>query len=407
VLVSHLNLLDGAFTFFLMACVSSFVLAQRERRWMLVAWVAAALAVLSKGIVALVLTGTTLVLYSLTTRDWKPWRRLHVWLGLPLFLAITVPWFWIVSKRNPEFLQFFFVHEHFQRFLTTVHERAGPWWYFAPFVLLMVLPWVTRVWPVIRDAWRVDSVALAPSGFRAERFLLLWCGVTLVFFSLSGSKLAPYILPMAPPLAVLIGARIADDAKAMRTATWIIAALVVAVAAALIIANRGSGPHEMALLGWAVIAMLIAVAAVALHRQTVSAPLAPLALASLLAWQALMLAYAERQPLRTAKPLVAAVRPDIHPGTQLFSVAQYRQTIPVYLQRTLRLVSFQGELELDLPQQNNVGYISSLADFRREWDRTNDAVAFIEPSVYTKLQSEGFAARVLASDGRTIAVARP
>ena len=109
---------------------------------MLLAWLAAALAVLSKGIVVGVLAGATLVAYTAIERDMRPWRRLHLLLGLPLFLVVTVPWFVAVSARNPSFLEFFFVHEHFARFLTKVHKREEPWWYFLSLLAIGALPWL-------------------------------------------------------------------------------------------------------------------------------------------------------------------------------------------------------------------------------------------------------------------------
>src|SRR5205823_5771205 len=142
VIVGHLNLLDGGFTFWLTAAVLAFTLAQTappasaaERGWMLTAWGAAALAVLSKGIVVGVLAGAALILYTLGERDTHTWRRLHPGAVLALFAALAAPWFVVVSLRNPSFPGFFFVHEHFTRFLTTVHQRVEPWWYFLPLLL--------------------------------------------------------------------------------------------------------------------------------------------------------------------------------------------------------------------------------------------------------------------------------
>ena len=59
----------------------------------------------------------------------------------PLFLAICAPWFVAVSLANPEFPWFFFVHEHFQRYTSTIHQRSQPWWYFLPILLAGMLPW--------------------------------------------------------------------------------------------------------------------------------------------------------------------------------------------------------------------------------------------------------------------------
>jgi 4-amino-4-deoxy-L-arabinose transferase-like glycosyltransferase len=89
-----------------------------------------------------------LVVYTLWARDWQIWRRLHVAAGTLLLLIVTVPWFWLVSRRNPEFLHFFFIHEHFERYTSGVHRRAAPFWYFVPQLLGGMLPWL-GLWPAM------------------------------------------------------------------------------------------------------------------------------------------------------------------------------------------------------------------------------------------------------------------
>jgi len=167
IVIGHLNLLDAGFTFWLTAAVLAFTLAQSagersaaERRWMLAAWALAALAVLSKGIVVGVLAGAALMLYTLVERDARPWRRLHPLAGVALFALVAAPWFVLVSVRNPSFPGFFFVHEHFTRFLTTVHQRVEPWWYFLPLLLLAVLPWLVPLWRAAL-AWALAAAGVA------------------------------------------------------------------------------------------------------------------------------------------------------------------------------------------------------------------------------------------------------
>ena len=106
--IGHVLTLDMALTFFLSASVFAFVLAQADRpysdpdpdahpeakrRWMLVAWSAAALAVLTKGLVGIVLPVAAVALYVLIQRDWKLLARLHLAAGGLLLLLITAPWF--------------------------------------------------------------------------------------------------------------------------------------------------------------------------------------------------------------------------------------------------------------------------------------------------------------------------
>ena len=150
VALSHYVTLDAVLEFWLTAGLCAFLLAQRDgltwkeqRGFMLLAYAAIAGATLTKGLVALVIPAATLVLYTLVTRDTGPWKRLHAVPGVALFFALTAPWFLLVSAANPEFAQFFFIHEHFERFLTTEHRRTGGWYYFIPLFLFGILPWLT------------------------------------------------------------------------------------------------------------------------------------------------------------------------------------------------------------------------------------------------------------------------
>ncbi len=233
VVVGHLNTLDMGLTLFLFAALCAFLLAQRDEAsarenavWMHMAWAAMAGAVLTKGLVGLVIPGATLVLYTLVQRDWRLWQRLHLITGLLLFLVITAPWFVIVSMRNPEFAWFFFVHEHFLRYTTTIHQRVEPWYYFLPLLIAGWLPWTAVVADAAWRAWKPEPGAT----FQVRRFLLIWCGFVLLFFSVSGSKLPPYILPLFPAAALLdrlaadvrLGhsARLADRPDELAGAGW-------------------------------------------------------------------------------------------------------------------------------------------------------------------------------------------
>ena len=414
-IVGHLNLLDAGLTFFLTAAVFAFTRAQTaapasaaERNWMLTAWVAAALGVLSKGIVVGALAGAALIVYTLIERDARPWRRLHPATGLPLFLALTGPWFIVVSLRNPGFAGFFFVHEHFTRFLTTVHQRVEPWWYFLPLLLLGVLPWIAPLPRAVASAW--NETAAPATGFRPRRFLAVFAVVTLVFFSASGSKLAPYILPMFPVLAALVGAHGAAPGRLAAPAARIGAALIVLLAVAGIVysARRNAFVPREALL-WLAAGSLIALLALAATLRAVRLPAVALAVATaaaaMLAWQCLLCAYAVIPPARSARDLVAQARPAVGPQTALYSVGQYRETLSPYLGRTLTLVDYQGELAFGLNAEPGRRDLSVEA-FKARWDASRDAVAFFDPKLWDSWRRQGFPGRVIAADNYTVAVSR-
>jgi 4-amino-4-deoxy-L-arabinose transferase-like glycosyltransferase len=411
--VGHLNLLDGAFTFWLTAALLAFTVAQSappasvpERRWMLAAWALAALAVLSKGIVVGVLAGGALMLYTLIERDAAPWRRLHPAAGVALFLGVAAPWFVAVSLRNPSFPQFFFVHEHFTRFLTTVHQRFEPWWYFLPLLLLAVLPWLPGLLRACRRAW--PQAGTGAARFRPLRFLLLYAALTLVFFSASGSKLAPYILPLLPVLAAVTGAGNPAPLALARTAAWVGAALVLLVAGGLLIYSaRVNSFVPQAAWYWAFGAVAAAFAAAALaaaRRVSVQPAVLASALGEMLAWQGLLCEYALIPPARSARELVSAVRPFIGAYTPLYSVGQYRETVSPYLGRTLQLAGYEGELQFGLreePQRR-----MTLEQFASRWSAADQGVAFFDPQLWDSWRRRGFPGRVIAADNYTVAVSR-
>jgi 4-amino-4-deoxy-L-arabinose transferase-like glycosyltransferase len=92
---------------------------------MLACWAGMALAVLSKGLIGIVLPGGVLVLYTADGARLGIWKRLHLAKGLLLFFLIAAPWFVLVGLKNPEQPHFFFIHEHFDRFLSKDHNREG------------------------------------------------------------------------------------------------------------------------------------------------------------------------------------------------------------------------------------------------------------------------------------------
>ncbi|MBS0377315.1 MAG: glycosyltransferase family 39 protein [Proteobacteria bacterium] len=412
-IVGHLNLLDQAFTFFLSAALFAFVAAQslgdsQRRPLMLLAWGSAALAVLSKGIVVGVLCGGSLVVYTLLERDARPWRRLAALPGLALFSLIAVPWFVLVSLRNPSFPGFFFVHEHFARFLTTVHQRVEPWWFFLPLLLLMVLPWIPEMVRALRAGGAAQPQPEVGVEFKPLRFLLIYCALTLAFFSASGSKLVPYILPLAPPLAVVAGVYAVDARALVRRAARIGVVFVVILAVGLVVYSaRRNGYVPQELLLWcaaALLGALLALFAAGGRRDEGVGRVAGALALTFLAYQCLLCAFSIMPPARSAAQLVSEVRPYLDPQLPLYSVGQYRETLSPYLGRTLILAGYEGELAFGLGEEPQRRL--SVEEFADRWSSGGAAVAFFEPEVWDEWRRRGLPGRVIAADYHTVAVSR-
>ena len=424
-IVGHLDLLDAGFTFWMCATVFAFTRGQcappgsrSERNWALLSWALAALAILSKGIVVFVLDGGALILYSVLERDARPWRRMHFALGIPILLALAAPWFILVSLRNPDFAPYFFIHEHFQRFLTTEAHRVEPWWYFLPLLAVGAFPWLVPLARGTLAAWREPASDLQ---FKPLKFLMIFSALTLVFFSISDSKLATYILPMFPPLAAITGVAIVHRPGFLGRTTRAAAGLALFVAGGLLIySQHRNGMIPRQAIDWAIAAAVAALAAaVASWRRwdgvtAAGSPGEPptgvarslaVALLFVFVWQALLCEYTVIPPSRSAYALVQKVAPEVHPGTTLYSVGQYRQTIPPYLGRKLILVGYAGELHFGETRQPGLQQATP-EQFVRQWQASGDAIAFFAPSVWDHYRRQGLPGHVIARDSFTVAVSR-
>ncbi len=165
-----------------------------------VAWLGLALAVLSKGPAAVVLAALVVGIDSIADRSFSWVRRPGLWLTLPIFLVVALPWFVVVQHRYPEFFSFYLWKEHLNRAAGSEHSR--PFYWYVPILLGGFLPWTPLAIGAVPD-WLRTARMPSPDG-TVVRFLLVWAAVVFVVFSLAVGKLSTYILPMFTPLALLV-----------------------------------------------------------------------------------------------------------------------------------------------------------------------------------------------------------
>ncbi|WP_186407676.1 ArnT family glycosyltransferase [Candidatus Accumulibacter aalborgensis] len=416
--MGHLLTLDMGLSFFLQVAWTGFLFAQQEdsrtgRRWMLVAWAGLALAVLSKGIVALVLIGAALVGYTALNRDLSPWKRLSPLAGLALFLTIAVPWFAAVSLANPEFPHFFFVHEHVERFLTTAHRRDEPSWYFVAVYALGALPWSLLLLHALARAWGQRGQPGAGT-FSPQRFLLLWILGTFAFFSVSGSKMAPYLLPIFPALALLGGRHIAELSRR----TWLLhlGLLAVLSCAALASVDRvqelaGEGYSLAMLQGLAtwlagaagVFLAGVLAAAVLVWSYRPATAVTVLAVAGLLSTIIGLQGHDQLASYNSARSLAAQALPRMKRGLPFYSVLSYEQTLPFYLKRTLTQVENQNEMRFGLEQEPEK-WIPAVEEFKQRWHDDRQAYAVMKIDAFETLVADGLPMTEIARDRRYVIV---
>lgn len=206
--IGHIHVLDMPLAFFVCVAVWSgyvyFMESPVRKRWLYLLYLASALAFLTKGLIGIVFPFGILFLWLAFSRRWRDIVRLISPVGIALMLAVSLPWLILVQRANPDFFWFFFVHEHFLRYTTTIHGRYKPFLYFIPIVIGGIVPWLGFL-PEARLGNRKNGAGGSiDKGKNEFLFLSIWVGFILLFFSCSSSKLIPYIAPLFPPLAVML-----------------------------------------------------------------------------------------------------------------------------------------------------------------------------------------------------------
>lgn len=204
-LVSRISPVDIAFGFCLELSIlaTAMTLENKGKYWSYVIWAALALGLLTKGPATIVLYGASVVLFLVWRRptlfqagEWL--KQLNVIPGILLFLAIAIPWHLAVHQAsNGLFLKVFFLYENFARFSGHTNMGKMSWWFYIPVVLAGFLPWIVCAPFCFIDYFRKKEVAM--------QLFLSFIATTFVIFSLSGTKLITYILPVIPMLSIIVG----------------------------------------------------------------------------------------------------------------------------------------------------------------------------------------------------------
>jgi 4-amino-4-deoxy-L-arabinose transferase-like glycosyltransferase len=190
--------------------------------WAIAAFVFIGLATLSKGILGFALPGATVLVYCALTGEWHRLRRLRLFTGTLLVLAIAAPWYltmFAFPGRDDEgqtFFERFIVHDHFKRLLTGVHTTTpgGTFTYFLEQIGFDVFPWVFALPGAIGTVLARRTLPVRTTRDRALLFALLWLLIGFAVFAFSATKFHHYAFPVLPPLLLFCGVfceKVLDD----------------------------------------------------------------------------------------------------------------------------------------------------------------------------------------------------
>jgi 4-amino-4-deoxy-L-arabinose transferase-like glycosyltransferase len=274
-------------------------------------------------------------------------------------------------------------------------------------LLLGSLPWTVSALRALCRGWRLRT-----AGFDPSLFLRLWVLFVLVFFSVSDSKLIPYVLPALPALALLAASLPEEllERDFKRTAILTLAvALALGLACLLFpghIAPSERSPYFLPLVRpLAQIAALLGASGVyVLAQQRRGATRSAVFLAAGWCLSGLLLTQAAAG-VAAVYSGVELARALPKPDAPVYSVATYDQTLPFYWGRTLRLVAYRGELDFGLTR-DPAAEVPDIDRFLEIWDREPRAYAVMEKKTFAELENRHVPMREIAHDANRVLVAR-
>lgn len=179
-----------------------------QGHWYLAFYVLAALAVLAKGPIGIVLPGLIIGIFLLYLGNWRSvLREMKLLRGGLLFLVLILPWYLlIIWTHGEDYIESFFGYHNLERFTAVVNHHAAPWYFYFIVVLLGFAPWSTYLPLAIArwQVWRRRYWQQQPRAAHFGLFAVFWFGSIFLFFTIAATKLPSYVLPLMPAAAILV-----------------------------------------------------------------------------------------------------------------------------------------------------------------------------------------------------------
>ena len=219
---------------------------QLPNKWYLACYVLIAGAILTKGPVGIVLPGLIMIAFALYVGEfWQLWREMRPILGMGIVLALSLPWYVLVTWRNGwNFINAFFIYHNLERFTEVVNGHSAPWFFYFLVVLLGFAPYSVYIPASIARVkfWQRSHWLKQERSQQLGLFACLWFLSVFCFFTISVTKLPSYVLPLMPAAAILVALFWSDlfpssqtptPFKSFRISAWVNIAFLTVISVAL------------------------------------------------------------------------------------------------------------------------------------------------------------------------------
>ena len=206
---NHDMLVAGTITAAVLCFVRALEAGAPVLRWLVAGWVFCGLAVLSKGLIGVVLPAIVVGPWLLAQGRWRDMLRLLHPAAVLAGVAVAAPWMWLMQQRYPDFFDYFIIEQHFRRYAGRTFNNVQPWPFYLWVLPVLTLPWAPWLVASVLRLRREGPGTGINAGIRTDErrwagLLVWWAVVVLLFFSLPASKLVGYVMPAMAPFCALL-----------------------------------------------------------------------------------------------------------------------------------------------------------------------------------------------------------
>lgn len=371
---------------------------------LLTAYIFAALAFLTKGLIGLVFPAMIIGAWIFILNQWRLLTKIYLMSGLIIFCILVAPWYYLVQKANPEFLHFFFVTQQVTRFLTkaTFNSQAVSWFY-IPVVLAGFIPWSLFLFQSlvfnIKLIWQNRQV------YQNELFLILWLVLIFLFFSIPKSKTVGYILPIFPALALLTSRYLDSLWDTLKPQSLMVTKIIFISLTLIIGINCFVIPHTQiidleagATFYLNLVALLFLFSGgltfAFVKKMNVSQFFSLLTVTAGL-FLLILIASSHVINSKTIKPLAMQLKHQIKPDDEVVTYYRYYQDLPIYLERRITIVAdwhandiqyndnWLREMWYGMPFQDTSGWLIEKDTFWQRWNSNKRIFTFMNSGYYS------------------------
>lgn len=375
--MGHVITLDIPVAIFLSSALFAFLLGSQQTTreksgpYYYIFYVCCALATLTKGLIGFLLPAAIIGLWVLLHNQWRLLKEMRLPTGIIIYLALVIPWHVLIQKSNPEFFQFYFYDQQFGRYLTMNAGRYHPLWFFPAVLIVGFFPWTVFLWNIIKETYQ--SIR---NGNQIISYLAIWTLVIVIFFSLSNSKLIPYILPAFPPLAILAGNFFEKVSEKQTSYSDIACYSLPVISFIAVIASIFARPilenldthlgHWDLLLPTMILLIGSSLACYFFTKRHLTSAILSLVIAVYIMFAGAMTVFPHVYK-RSIKPIAEMINQLGPNDAEVVSFHSYYQGLPVYLGRTVTVSRAMNELRFGIQHQDTHQWVIEEPELWRRW----------------------------------------